>query len=237
MQSASDVEKITKYLPDVSFPMTFSWVRFYEKENLVQAFNAPVLEIYQARISLTSVVTAFEVALDGFINHLVKKGCIKEPKNQKSVKHCIEWSYNQLFPCYVGEAKAVERLPETFGIIDNARRLRNLIIHNQGLFDEGYEKDIIKFRDIKADMHPDYSIYKANPQKPTPAVFGTAYFLRFSMAHLEALHLLHNELQKKYFGYDLGYDYHVENKAIEWNTALWGTANVTFQPIEKSNIS
>ena len=233
MQSASNIEKITEYLPNVSFPMTFDWVRFYEKQDLVQAFKPPVLEFYQSRISLTSVVTAFEVALDGFINCLVKKGYNQEIKNQNQIKHCIKWAYEQLSPCYIGYKDAIERLPVTFGIIDNARRLRNLIIHNQGLFDQGYEKDAIRFRDIRIDMHPHYSFYEANPQKPIPVILNTADFLRFSKAHLEALHLLHNEIQKKYFDYNLGYDYRVENKAIEWNKALWGSANVVFQPIEK----
>jgi hypothetical protein len=237
MQSASNFEKIAEYLPDKGFQMTFSWGRYYQKEDLVQAFKPPVLQIYQSRISLTSVVTAFEVALDGFINYLVKKGYSKKVNNQNSIKHCIKWAYEQLSPCDIGNEDAIRRLPVTFGIIDNARRIRNLIIHNQGLFDEGYEKDVIKFRGIIVDMHPDYSTYKINPKEATPIRFGTEYFLRFSKAHLEVLHLLHNEIQKKYFGYDLGYDYRVENKGIEWNKALWGNAKVTLQTLEKSTIS
>jgi hypothetical protein len=235
MQLASNVEKIAQYLPDKAFQMTFEWIRYYKKDDLIQAFKPPFLEIYQSRISLTSLVTVFEVALDGFINNLAKKGYIKKLKNQKSVKKCIEWGYEQLSPCHVeGNDSMVKRLPVTFGIIDNARLLRNLIVHNQGLFDENYEQDAIKFKDIISDIHPHYCQFKANPQKPIPVIIDTAYFYHFSMACLEALHLLHNEIQMKYFGYNLGYDYRVERKAIEWNRALWGSAEVKFQSF-KSN--
>jgi len=54
MHSASNIEKITEYLPDERFPMTFSWDRFYQKQDLIQAFKSHVFQFYQARISLTS---------------------------------------------------------------------------------------------------------------------------------------------------------------------------------------
>jgi hypothetical protein len=238
MQSASNIEKIAQYLPDKAFQMTFEWIRYYQKEDLIQAFTPPLLEFYQSRISLTSLVTVFEVALDGFINNLAKKGYIKKLKNQRFVKNCIEWAYDQLSPCHVvGNDSMVKRLPVTFGIIDNARRLRNLIIHRQGLFDDSYEEQVIHFKDIVVDMHPQYSQHKANPQKPFPVLIDTPYFFYFSMAHLEVLHLLHNEIQKRYFGPNLGYDYRVENKAIEWNRALWGSAEVKSQSFQKSTMS
>ena len=229
MQSASNTEKIAQYLPDKTFPMTFDWVRNYRKEDLIHAFEPPCLEFYQSKISLISIVTVFDVMFNNFIKKLIEKGHSQKLRDTK-LKKCVEWAYDQLSPCHwKGNDNMIKRLPETFGIIDNARRLRNLIIHNQGLFEAKYEQDVLKFRDIVPDMHPDYPLYKTNPQEPTPVIINTAYFLRFSMAHLEALHLLHNEIQKKYFGYDLGYDYRVENKAIEWNRALWGNAKIRLE--------
>lgn len=112
-----------------------------------------------------------------------------------------------------------------------------MIIHTQGLFDDTYEEQVIHYKDIVVDMHPNYSLYKANPQNPTPVIIDTGYFLRFSKAHLEVLHLLHNKIQKKYFGYDIAYDYLRENKPIEWNRVLWGNANVTFHSVKSSKIS
>jgi hypothetical protein len=172
MHSASNIEKITEYLPDERFPMTFSWDRFYQKQDLIQAFKSPVFQFYQDRISLTSIVTAFEVVLNGFITHLEEKGYNQGLKNQK-----LQWAYEQLTPCDIGNTEAIKRLPITFGIIDNARRLRNLIVHNQGLFNERYGEDVLKFRDIKVDMHPHYSLYNTNLHKPTPVIFDTPIFL------------------------------------------------------------
>jgi hypothetical protein len=229
MQSASNVEKIAQYLPDKAFQMTFDWIRYYQKESLIRAFEPPFLEFYQSKISLISIVTVFDVMLNNFIKNLMEKGHSQKLKNTK-LKNCIEWAYGQLSPCHVvGNDSMVKRLPETFGIIDNARRLRNLIIHDQGLFEAKYEQDVLKFGNIVPDMHPSYSLYKVNPQELIPVIISTVDFLRFSMAHLEALHLLHNEIQMKYFGHNLGYDYRVENKNIEWNRALWGGAEVKFQ--------
>jgi hypothetical protein len=230
LHSASNIEKIVAYLPNERFPMTFSWDRFYQKQDLIQAFKSPLLQFYQARISLISIVTTFEVALNGFITHLVEKGYNQELKNQK-----LQWAYEQLTPCDIGDTEAIKRIPTTFGIIDNARRLRNLIVHNQGLFNERYELDALEFRDIKVDMHPQYALYKSDPLKPIPVIFDTPYFLNFSKVHLEVLHLLHNKIQKKYFGCNTGYDYIVENKPIEWDRALWGKAKVTFQSLEKTD--
>jgi hypothetical protein len=125
MKSASNNEEIMKRLPDAKFPMTFSWDRFYQKQDLMEAFaNAGFFEIYQARVSLTSIVTVFDVAINGFINHLRAKGH-KQDIKKLNLENYIKWAYDQLSPCDIGDAKAIKRIPVTFGIIDNARRLRN----------------------------------------------------------------------------------------------------------------
>jgi hypothetical protein len=236
VQSACDFEKVPAFLPSKVFPMTFSWDRMYNKQDLIEAFKQPVFEIYQGRLSLLSIVTIFDVALNGFIETLNARGFSQKLANHK-LRQCIIWAYDQLVPCDIGDTKAVKRIPKTFGIIDNARRLRNLIVHNQGLFNERYEKQVITERPFIVDMHPHYSFFKANPQKPTPVLLDKNSFMYFSRAHLELLHLLHNRLQKKYFGYQIAYDYLTERKRIEWTKALWGKANVKIQPIKDLNQS
>jgi hypothetical protein len=141
-------------------------------------------------------------------------------------ENCIKWAYDQLSPCDIGDKEAVKRLPITIGLIDEARRTRNLIIHNQGLFEDSYEKQAIHYKDIVVQMHPLYAFYKADPQKPFPVMVETEYFLICSKAHLEVLHLLHNNIQKKYFGCETAYDYRTERKLIEWNKVLFSFANV-----------
>lgn len=230
LHGAAEKEKVSISLPPGRIPMTFSWDRFYRKEDLINAFKLIEFQIYQARLSLSTIVNVFEVALKGFIKHLNEKKH-KQKLENRSLKSCIKWANEQLIGCDIGDQKAIDRLPYTLGIIDNARRLRNLIVHNQGLFDGSYEKDAIKSDGIILDMHPHYSNYKDNPARPTPIVFDTNYFFRFSKAHIEVLHLLHNFFQKRYFGYDDAYDYRRENKGIEWKRALWGNAKVKIEMV------
>ena len=165
---------------------------------LNSSVQVPCVSILSGQNLPNIIVTAFEVALNGFNTLLEEKGYNQGLKNQK-----LQWAYEQLTPCDIGNTEAITRLPITFGIIDNARRLRNLIVHNQGLFNERYGKGVLKFRDIKVDMHPHYSLYNTNLHKPTPVIFDTPYFLNFSKAHLEVLHLLHNKIQKKYFSCEM----------------------------------
>jgi hypothetical protein len=230
IQLAANSEKVLENLPADRIPITFSWDRFYQKQDLLEAFKLPVFQIYQSRISLIAIVNVFEVALEGFIRHLNSNGHPQYLGNRKlkepPLKQCIQWAYEQLFQCDIGDTEAIKRLPTTFGIIDNARRLRNLIVHNQGLFDDGYEKDAINSNGIVVDLHPGYSFSKTNPQRPVPIIMGTGDFLEFTKAHIEVLHLLHNFIQKKYFGFQKAYDYIEEKKAIEWDKVLWGSAKV-----------
>ncbi len=229
IHSTCNTDKVPEYLPSEAIPMTFSWVRYYDKQDLINAFKEPLLfEIYQSRLSLLSIVTIFDVALNGFIDVLNTKG-FRQKLPSNSLNHSIVWAYDQLTPCNIGNAEAIKRIPQTFGMIDNARRLRNLIVHYQGLFNDKYEAQIITERPFIVDMHPDYSFYKENSKRNTPVVLNKGRFIRFSMAHLEVLHLLHNRLQQKYFGCQTGYNYVTENKPIEWTKALWGKAKVTIQ--------
>jgi len=234
MQQVTDVEKIKENLPVKQIPITFSWDRFYQKQDLVDAFKLPVFEIYQSRITLIAIVNVFDVALAGFIRYLNAKGHHQSLKNEKlkkmaNLKHRIEWAYEQSIKCDIGDKEAIRRLPITFGIVDNARRLRNLIVHNHGLFDENYESDALRSEGIVIEMHEDYSVFKEKPLRPTPLIIASGDIIRFLRAHVEVLHILHNGIQKEYFDFPEPYNYLKENKPIEWERALWGTAKVRVQ--------
>lgn len=124
--------------------------------------------------------------------------------------------------------KARERLTVTFSMIDNARRLRNDIVHNHGLFTEQHESDALQFDDAKVILHPDYELFKAR-HEPTPIELTTGNIVDFSRSHIEVLHVLHNEIQKHCFGhsdpYDLAYDYGREKKPIDWDKVFWDTCH------------
>lgn len=227
MQKNADMKKIWKYLPDNVIPHTFSWVRYYQKQDLTDTM-ASIFEFYQSRISLIAVVSVFEAALGDFIHYLNKNGYqqrlnSKELKGRgESYKTWIKWAYLEAQKCDIGDKKAIKRLPKTFGKIDNARRLRNLIIHNHGLFTERYEKGAINFGGIEIESHPDYAAFKKNPKIPSPIKITTQDIVDFSRSHIEVLHVLHNGIQKIFFGFSKAYDYRKEQKPIEWDKVLWG---------------
>lgn len=233
MHLTADAAKIMENLPADHIPITFSWGRFYHKQDLIDAFKLPIFEMFQSRVSLIAIVNVFDAALVGFISCLNTKGYRqylgKQYLGKPFLKQCIEWAYEQSLQCDVGDREAIRRLPGTFGIIDNARRLRNLIVHNHGLFDGNYEKDAIRSNRIQIEFHPHYSIFKKDPRRPTPIIIATGDVIRFTKAHIEALHILHNLIEKKYFRIQKAYDYREENKPIEWNRVLWGQAKVEIQ--------
>ena len=236
VQKAVEIDKVPEYLPAKSIPITFSWVRFYRKQDLINAFTAPYFELLQSRISLISTVNVFEVALSNFALHLGKKGFRqfqRKSKGRLSYKDHLEWAFGQSLKCDIGDKGALERLPQTFGIVDNARRLRNLIVHNHGLFADIYETDVIDSHGLIIDFHPHYEVYKAKPSRPTPVIIESRYFLRLIRAHVEVLHVLHNSIQKEYFGVSKAYSYLEEKKPIDWRRVLWGEARVQVQLAEK----
>jgi len=230
MQSSADKEKVEQLLPTESIPITFAWFRNYNRHDLVQTFmQEPIFEVYQSRLSLVMTVTIFEIALNGFIDKLNEKGFKQQISSRKYYRQCLIWASNQLLSCSIGNQKAIERIPQTLGIIDNARRIRNLIMHNQGVFNEQYEKDTINENNFISEMHPHFKFYKENLAKPVPVLLDRNGFFHFNMAHLEILHLLHNNLQKQFFGCSEGYNYVKEQKRIEWTKVLWGKTKVKIE--------
>jgi hypothetical protein len=147
-----------------------------------------------------------------------------------SYKKCIRWAYGKSKKCDIGDREAVKRLSKTFGMIDNARRLRNLIVHNHGLFNLFYEKDAIESNGIVIYLHPHYQqLFRKNPQRSVPVIITTNVIVDFCRAHIEVLHVLHNYIQKEYFGFPKAYSYLRQQKGIEWNKILWGGAKVRIQ--------
>lgn len=223
-KSIDSAEKIKTYLPDNAIPHTFSWDRRYQKQELIDKLR-PIFELYQSRISLITMVSFFEVALENFVHQLNKKGHEQMLDGKKlktenaSYKTYLKWAYSI---CDFGDHEAIRRLPKTFGKIDNARRLRNLVVHSHGLFDSHYGDDAINDGSIELELHPDYEQFKNNQQCQIPLRLVTEDIIDFSRAHVEILHALHSSIQKKFFGCLEPYGYLQEGKDIEWDKILWG---------------
>ena len=107
--------------------------------------------------------------------------------------------------------------------VDEARRLRNLIMHNHGIFDEIYGRVTKAINDFEKYVHIDYKDSSNN----IPVILNYRDIVNISMAHIEVLHILHNQIQKKYFNHPKAYDYREEQKLIiKWDLAFWGNAIV-----------
>jgi len=148
----------------------------------------------------------------------------KKVKDRLGYKRRLEWAFYVSKRCIIGDQNAIERLPKTFGILDNTRRLRNLIIHNHGIFNDIYRRDSINVKEIEKVVHPQYQVYNKS-NKPIPAIITHKDIIDFSRAHIEVLHVLHNQIQKEYYGHLEPYSYRKEKKPIEWNKVLWGNSN------------
>jgi len=231
---SADPNKLKAQLPTTSgvesFRLTFSWGRYYRKEDLINTFLPPFFELYQSRISLTAIISIFDDLLDNFVAKLKSKGYPQRLKgkglgDRSCYKDRIEWAFDESQKCEIGDMKAIARLPKTFGIIDEARNLRNLIIHHHGIFDEQYERDRIDSKGIEKVTHPDYEKFK-DTGKPISIIINDEDIINFSSAHIEVLHILHNQIQKEYFGHCEPYNYARESKAIGWHYAFWGNAKI-----------
>lgn len=234
MQKAVVREKMLEFLPERSFQTTFSWARNYQKQNVIGAFEPPILELYQGKILLVALTSVFEAVLDDFIQQLQERGFLKA-LHDNSYKAHIEWAYEQALKAEIGDKAAIERLPKTFGIIDNARRLRNLFVHNHGLFNRKYERSAIRKSGMVVDIHPFYEEFRKNTKKKVPVIVDWKYLQRFILAHIEVLHILHNQIQKKYFEVSKGYSYAREGKPIVYEKALWGKVNVRLMAEKQQN--
>lgn len=230
LQETKDISEVLSRLPDNTIPHTFSWVRRYQKESLINAFGQSQFEYYQCRITLMAMTNVYEVVLASLIDCLNKKGLTqyvdgKRVSRRSSYRVRIKWAFQEASKCDFGDNEALARLPITFGIIDNARRLRNIIVHSHGLFNSKYESDAIG-SGINVEMELAYESYKQKPDTLVPVDVKNEDIIRFSCAHIETLHVLHNHIQKDYFGFAEPYDYHRANKAIEWERVLWGGSNI-----------
>lgn len=235
MENAADHQRIMTNLPDQKFQMTFSWIRYYSKQTLLEAFKSPKLELYLSKILLVAMTGVFEASLVGFVKALDEKGFqqhLRKGRKHLGYKDYLIWAYDHASKCDIGNKQTLGRLPQTFGIIDNARRLRNVIVHCGGLFHQDYESDVLSYKDIVVDLHPGYEQFKRNSHKVIPVIIDQRYFHRLMLAHIEVLHILHNHIQKEYFGVLDGYSYSRERKSIGWERALWGKAKVLILPQE-----
>lgn len=231
MKNNVSEKQLWNCLPE-KMPITFHWVRFYSKEQLTSEMGR-LFEPIHSRVTFVFITSIFEAFLADLVNILNDKG---KPQRLNSggqelkgdripAKTLIRWAYQEALKYTNKNAEDMIRgLPFTFGIIDDARRLRNLIVHRKGLFNENYETDAINENNIVVCSHPDYNLYKRDKSLKIPVRLNKDAIITCNQAHIEALHLLHNSIQQRSFNFPGdGYSYREEKKPIEWGRSLRGT--------------
>lgn len=223
LKAATDLtrpETLAPYFPPRAFRLTHTWSRNYNPLELTQAISDTGIDFLLSRSSLVALVTICEAALAHFSAHLAKLGHCSEKANQKQR---LVWAFEMLKTSTSGSAEMLARLPETCGDVDNARRLRNRIIHNNGCYDHRYLSDAIDDGWVKPQYEKDSS-RAVNAR--SPIFLLTERYEHFSRSHIEFLHILHNTIQQQCFGHADGYNYANESKRIEWSRILSGRRDV-----------
>ncbi|RJQ77155.1 MAG: hypothetical protein C4519_13860 [Desulfobacteraceae bacterium] len=113
------------------------------------------------------------------------------------------------------------RIPELCLQVDHARRIRNLWMHNNGLINEKYGSDGISI-DGKSPIIVDaYNDYQKSKRKIPIGLYPES-FIKLCLSHVELLHQLHYNIQKKNFEQKRAYSYRAAKKRIEWHRLLTG---------------
>lgn len=214
------LDEVVKQLPRDAFRMTHEWVRNYDPEEMAKSVlnSEPFLLV---RYSLLGLMTICEAALVRLNERLATlKKCTKISKAGK----LLEWAFEIVKISPVASPKATKRLPETCGDLDNARRLRNCIVHRNGCYDEDmYFKQAINDGWVLPQYEPDS---RRATQAGEPIFLEQSRFEHFTWSSLEFLRILHNTIQSKEFGHTDPYSYAQEGKRIEWHRVLSGRRDV-----------
>jgi len=223
LKAAADIadgREIARNLPQQFFQLTHHWKRFYDTEELVAAIRETGIDFLLCRASLVSLVAISEAALDRMNAHLKALRHCRRVKGNKSL---LKWAFGQVKGSQSGSPQMLNRLPETCGDLDNARRLRNCIAHNNGKYNNQYLEGAIDDGWVIIQKE---SAATCDMGKRSVIQLTTARYEKFSRSHIEFLHILHNTIQGKFFGHRNGYTYADEGKNIEWHRVLVGREDV-----------
>jgi hypothetical protein len=214
--AVADRARLVATLPNRRFALTHEWERFYNRHDLAAEMERIGPQFLQSRASLLVLVMIFEHAAWRFNERLFKLG--HAPRRSK-YKNLLEWVFSLMRGSDAGSTTMIKRLPDTCGDVDNARRLRNTIVHNNGMYSERYGSDSISDGWVKVASERDWRVAE-------PVLISTERFEHFSKSHIELLHILHNSIQRKFFGHLDDFNYRRERKRIEWHRVLTGSRHV-----------
>jgi hypothetical protein len=215
--SVADRNQVERRLPQGAFKLTHEWERYYDPGQLASEMGK-VGEHVMSRMCLLNLVALFEAAVKQFHRRLRDCGHARDLK-KSGYKALLKWAFERVRNNALASAPAIGRLPGTCGDVDNARRLRNIIVHNNARYEEFYRTDAIidGWVEVKHEAGFEDAIIHKRALLLAPDRFEA-----FSWSHVELLHILHNTIQRDFFGHDAGFNYRDEGKAIEWRRVLSG---------------
>lgn len=207
-------------LPQDTFLLTHEWGRFYNRKEMADAI-CQMSEFLLCRQSLIGLVSVSEAALLRLNEHLANIG---KCAVVKGAKKRLVWAFKIVQKLPVASLDAITRLPTTCGDLDNARRLRNCIVHCNGCYDKRmYFEDLVP----SSYVTPQYEKNsKRGATSKEPIFLTTERFEYLTRSHIEFLHILHNTIQQQEFGHPVGYNYADEGKRNEWHRILSGRRDV-----------
>jgi hypothetical protein len=220
--AVADKDQLGQRLPPIGFKLTHEWKRYYDSQELILEMEK-VGEYVISRMCLLDLVAVFEAAIKQFHQLLVDLDHAKKLSNNKYNNYAtfLKWAFETVHINPLASTDAVSRLPETCGDVDNARRLRNIIVHNNGRYEERYRTQAEAFDGGWVKTMYETGFEDAIKHKK-PLLLSRDRFEYFSHSHVELLHILHNTIQRKFFGHNGGYNYAAESKKVEWHRVLSG---------------
>lgn len=134
-------QQILQHLPSSALQITHEWARFFDEGQLVSAMQS-MYSLVTARLGLVLVVSYYEPGLKRMMERVVQQG--KDLKDvPRDYKPKLEWAFRKIAMPSYGTPTMVQRVPELCLDVDHARRLRNLFMHNNGLFNQRYADDAL----------------------------------------------------------------------------------------------
>ena len=198
----------------VQLKITHEWLRTYSTSDFLSSMQDS-FEFRQCIAALMTMFPTLEIALRRFRARLWKLGKVghnHNPYREPDLKSLMKWSFGVLKDTNAGGDTMRKRLPEVCGDIDNARRLRNLAMHNNSKYNTNYIDDAISDGWVIPQFQKNYSQYVDARE---PIFLVNADIERMSASMIEFLHMVHNTIQRKFFKVRSDYNYEEEGKTPE----------------------
>jgi hypothetical protein len=228
IESAPDTS-VRIALPKEEMFITPDWNRFYNREDLLQFMRRWFSPIFYRNL-FVGMVSYFDAASKDIFKCLLDKydehdiGCSNKDSYKKRLESVFKIVRNSQF----GYPQTLIQIPKFCLDVDHARRLRNIIAHNNGRIDDRYENDCIDVGKIfeTSDLSPHFDkaidSFRANPSQAIPIIIKYERYYESVRNHIRLLHLFHNEVQLQYYDYPDGYSYQKEGKSLEWHRVFFG---------------